>query len=123
MGTRAMTSWHEDLKVHLREIAIKADTTFDEIAPRVAELLVVATDQNSSVGKRLDACFFLEPYEVFPQGFLPNAPSMEEYEDFVKAVAVELGVPQRYRPLKERMAINSRQLTLEQLLESIGEKT
>ena len=117
-----MTAWYEDLNAHLREFAIKIDTPFDVIAPRVGALLNAATDSRSSEEQRLEACFFLEPYEVFPQDLFPNAPSVDRYEEYVKAVALELGRPERYRPLKERLKSNEGHLTLEQLLESIGEK-
>lgn len=111
--------WHDDLNSHLHELAVKIDAPFDLIAPRVRQLLEASVE--GELEDRLNACFWLEPYEVFPQDVLLGAPTMQEYEDFVKDVAVELGKPERYKPLEERQQTNVTQLTLEQLLESLGE--
>lgn len=111
--------WRDDLNQHLHDLAVKIDAPYDAIAPRVRQLL--ESSVTGELGDRLNACFFLEPYEVFPQDVLLGAPTMQEYEDFVKDVAAELGKPERYRPLAERQQTNTTQLTLEQLLESLGE--
>jgi hypothetical protein len=101
----------------LRQLAVKIEMPVDKLRDRISELLRTACDDSNDLGERCDACFWLEPYEVFPQGEVYGAPTEAEYEAFVKAVAVELGKPERYKPLAERRKFASDQhLTLEQAL-------
>lgn len=82
----------------LREIAVASDCPVDRIRDRILELLQAATApalDDTGDCNRLQACFCLEPYGVFPAGQLPTAPSESEYADYRADV---LGEVQKISP-------------------------
>jgi hypothetical protein len=77
----------------LHEIAVASDRTVERVRERILELLTAATAPADDVAgecDRLQACFGLEPYGVFPAGSLVDAPTESEYAEYRAEIVGEV---------------------------------
>ena len=77
----------------IREIAVRSDRPAEAIRARILDLLQAATTpavDEAGDCDRLQACFCLEPYGVFPAGALVDAPTESEYSEYRAAVVGEV---------------------------------
>lgn len=72
-------------RVH--DIAVQYDTPADQILTRINDLLDVACEIGAPLEQRLEACFWLQAYDVYPSGVVVGAPSAEEYANYVAQVS------------------------------------
>ena len=66
----------------LTKLAIKYDASLAKIKNRIQDLLD-ALDECDNIEDKLSVCMVLEVYRVFPAGIHPNAPTYQEYQDFL----------------------------------------
>lgn len=72
-------------RVH--EIAVQYDTPADQILTRINDLLDSACEIGAPLEQRLESCFWLQSYDVYPAGIVIGAPSAEEYANYVSQVS------------------------------------